>query len=75
MNDFNASNLDNSGRRIVVDPVTRIEGHMRLSLTVGFWNMNLEIRSGITPHRSESSLVRLQIWHLLEQDQKRSRQP
>ena len=27
-------NLDNSGRRIVVDPVTRIEGHMRCEVNV-----------------------------------------
>jgi len=25
----NGFNLDNSGQRVVVDPVTRIEGHMR----------------------------------------------
>ncbi|WP_415881466.1 nickel-dependent hydrogenase large subunit [Neptuniibacter sp. QD72_48] len=31
---FNASDLDNSGRRIVVDPVTRIEGHMRCEVNV-----------------------------------------
>ena len=30
----NASQLDNSGRRIVVDPVTRIEGHMRCEVNV-----------------------------------------
>lgn len=34
MNDLNAANLDNSGRRIVVDPVTRIEGHMRCEVNV-----------------------------------------
>ena len=26
--------LDNSGKRIVVDPVTRIEGHMRVEVNV-----------------------------------------
>ncbi len=26
--------LDNSGRRIVVDPVTRIEGHMRCEVNI-----------------------------------------
>jgi len=31
---LNASQLDNSGRRIVVDPVTRIEGHMRCEVNV-----------------------------------------
>ncbi|ASL28357.1 nickel-dependent hydrogenase large subunit [Azotobacter chroococcum] len=30
----NASQLDKSGRRIVVDPVTRIEGHMRCEVNV-----------------------------------------
>ena len=25
--------MDNTGRRIVVDPVTRIEGHMRCEVT------------------------------------------
>ncbi|MFC2974768.1 nickel-dependent hydrogenase large subunit [Azotobacter bryophylli] len=33
-NQLNASQLDNSGRRIVVDPVTRIEGHMRCEVNV-----------------------------------------
>ena len=31
---MNASQLDNSGRRVVVDPVTRIEGHMRCEVNV-----------------------------------------
>ena len=26
--------LDNSGRRIVVDPITRIEGHLRIEVNV-----------------------------------------
>src|SRR4051794_36935757 len=30
----NGFSLDNSGRRIVVDPVTRIEGHMRVEVNV-----------------------------------------
>ena len=30
----NGFNLDNSGKRIVVDPVTRIEGHLRVEVTV-----------------------------------------
>ena len=30
----NGFNLDNSGKRIVVDPVTRIEGHLRVELNV-----------------------------------------
>lgn len=30
----NGFNLDNSGKRIVVDPVTRIEGHMRCEVNV-----------------------------------------
>jgi hydrogenase large subunit len=30
----NGFNLDNSGKRIVVDPVTRIEGHMRVEVNV-----------------------------------------
>ena len=30
----NGFDLDNSGRRIVVDPVTRIEGHMRCEVNV-----------------------------------------
>ncbi len=36
---LNASALDNSGRRIVVDPVTRIEGHMRCEVTVDEHNV------------------------------------
>ncbi len=31
---LNASQLDNNGRRVVVDPVTRIEGHMRCEVNV-----------------------------------------
>ena len=30
----NGFNLDNSGRRIVVDPITRIEGHLRIEVNV-----------------------------------------
>ena len=30
----NGFNLDNSGRRVVVDPVTRIEGHLRIEVNV-----------------------------------------
>ena len=30
----NGFNLDNSGRRVVVDPVTRIEGHLRVEVNV-----------------------------------------
>ena len=30
----NGFDLDNTGRRIVVDPVTRIEGHMRCEVNV-----------------------------------------
>ena len=30
----NGFNLDNSGKRIVVDPVTRIEGHLRVEVNV-----------------------------------------
>jgi len=30
----NGFNLDNSGRRLVVDPVTRIEGHLRVEVNV-----------------------------------------
>ena len=26
--------LDNSGKRIVVDPITRIEGHLRIEVNV-----------------------------------------
>jgi hydrogenase large subunit len=36
---LNASALDNSGRRIVVDPVTRIEGHMRCEVNVDEHNV------------------------------------
>ncbi|WP_061290759.1 nickel-dependent hydrogenase large subunit [Azotobacter vinelandii] len=35
----NASQLDKSGRRIVVDPVTRIEGHMRCEVNVDASNV------------------------------------
>ena len=30
----NGYNLDNSGKRVVVDPVTRIEGHLRIEVNV-----------------------------------------
>lgn len=35
----NGFNLDNSGKRIVVDPVTRIEGHMRVEVNVDEHNV------------------------------------
>ncbi|SDH26939.1 hydrogenase large subunit [Roseospirillum parvum] len=35
----NGFNLDNSGRRVVVDPVTRIEGHLRLEVNVDEGNV------------------------------------
>ncbi|HRJ54578.1 MAG TPA: nickel-dependent hydrogenase large subunit [Candidatus Thiothrix moscowensis] len=34
INTPNGFNLDNSGRRVVVDPVTRIEGHMRCEVNL-----------------------------------------
>ena len=34
MSELNSSQMDNSGRRVVVDPVTRIEGHMRCEVNV-----------------------------------------
>ena len=30
----NGFNLNNEGRRVVVDPVTRIEGHMRCEVNI-----------------------------------------
>ena len=30
----NGFNLDNGGKRVVVDPVTRIEGHMRCEVNL-----------------------------------------
>ena len=41
----NGFNLDNSGKRIVVDPVTRIEGHMRVEVNVD--NKNI-IRNAVS---------------------------
>ena len=38
-------NMDNSGRRIVVDPVTRIEGHMRCEVNV---DSNNVIRNAVS---------------------------
>ena len=35
----NGFTLDNSGKRVVVDPVTRIEGHMRCEVNVDDNNM------------------------------------
>ena len=35
----NGFKLDNAGRRIVVDPVTRIEGHMRVEVNVDDQNV------------------------------------
>ncbi len=39
INTPNGFNLDNSGRRVVVDPVTRIEGHMRCEVNLDENNM------------------------------------
>jgi hydrogenase large subunit len=41
----NGFNLDTSGRRIVVDPVTRIEGHMRVEVNV---DANNVIRNAVS---------------------------
>ncbi len=41
----NGFNLDNSGKRIVVDPVTRIEGHMRVEVNV---DQNNVIRNAVS---------------------------
>jgi hydrogenase large subunit len=38
--------LDNSGKRIVVDPVTRIEGHMRCEVNLDDKNV---IRNAVSP--------------------------
>ena len=35
----NGFNLDTSGQRVVVDPVTRIEGHMRCEVNIDADNM------------------------------------
>jgi len=35
----NGFNLDNGGRRVVVDPVTRIEGHLRVEVNVDDQNV------------------------------------
>ena len=39
INTPNGFSLDNSGRRVVVDPVTRIEGHMRCEVNLDENNM------------------------------------
>ncbi len=41
----NGFNLDNSGKRIVVDPVTRIEGHLRVEVNV---DSNNVIRNAVS---------------------------
>ena len=41
----NGFNLDNSGKRIVVDPVTRIEGHLRVEVNV---DANNVIRNAVS---------------------------
>ena len=41
----NGFNLDNSGKRIVVDPVTRIEGHLRVEVNV---DKNNVIRNAVS---------------------------
>ncbi|WP_407050726.1 nickel-dependent hydrogenase large subunit [Methyloraptor flagellatus] len=41
----NGFNLDNSGKRVVVDPVTRIEGHMRVEVNV---DSNNVIRNAVS---------------------------
>nr|WP_294527060.1 nickel-dependent hydrogenase large subunit [uncultured Rhodopila sp.] len=41
----NGFNLDNSGKRVVVDPVTRIEGHLRLEVNV---DSNNVIRNAVS---------------------------
>ena len=41
----NGFNLDNSGKRVVVDPVTRIEGHLRIEVNV---DANNVIRNAVS---------------------------
>ncbi len=41
----NGFNLDNSGKRVVVDPVTRIEGHLRIEVNV---DSNNVIRNAVS---------------------------
>lgn len=45
LNTPNGFNLDNSGRRVVVDPVTRIEGHMRCEVNL---DENNTIRNAVS---------------------------
>ena len=48
--------LDNSGRRVVVDPVTRIEGHMRCEVTSESFRITWIARPSISvASRSASS--------------------
>jgi len=44
----NGFNLDSSGKRVVVDPVTRIEGHLRVEVNVDKDNV---IRTRCRPAR------------------------
>ena len=44
--------LDDTGRRIVVDPVTRIEGHMRVEVNVDSQNI---IRNVVAMKRMRGS--------------------
>ena len=43
----NGFSLDNAGRRVVVDPVTRIEGHMRVEVNVDE-NMEIAAQYGVS---------------------------
>ncbi|MEQ3659276.1 MAG: nickel-dependent hydrogenase large subunit [Glaciecola sp.] len=45
LNTPNGYNMDNSGRRVVVDPVTRIEGHMRCEVNL---DSNNVIRNAVS---------------------------
>ncbi|KIZ45017.1 MULTISPECIES: nickel-dependent hydrogenase large subunit [Rhodopseudomonas] len=54
----NGFSLDNSGRRIVVDPVTRIEGHMRVEVNVDSDNVIRNAVSTGTMWRGIETILR-----------------
>ena len=51
--------LDNSGKRVVVDPVTRIEGHMRVEVNL---DSNNVIRNAVSTGTMTASRFFLSIW-------------
>ena len=56
--------MDNTGRRIVVDPVTRIEGHMRCEVNLDSNNVIRNAVSTGTMWRGLEVILNSEVWDM-----------